>query len=163
MDAIERKVDRMVNNAPQMLFRTLSVRDFWLDMFGTTQVRALVACLSLSLGDDTGTLGGADSIARCYLVAPSLTTKRPSTRPLPRQIVSVERLCNALSTYLPTLPDTEDPAAATAAVTVFKQAVLGFESRRKKDSAAVDPNAMLIDVRNAANLFRYAVLLSVGT
>jgi len=43
MDAIERKVDRMVNNAPQMLFRTLSVRDFWLDMFGTTQVRALVA------------------------------------------------------------------------------------------------------------------------
>jgi len=55
MDAIERKVDRMVNNAPQMLFRTLSVRDFWLDMFGTTQVRALVACVC----DDKGVLEGS--------------------------------------------------------------------------------------------------------
>jgi len=99
-------------------------------------------------------------MAHCYLVA--LITDHEPSLPLPthvtRQIVSVERLCTALSTYLPTLPDTDDPAAATAAVTVFKQAVLGFESRRKKDSAAVDPNAMLIDVRNAANLFRYAVL-----
>jgi len=104
-------------------------------------------------------------MAHCYLVA--LITDHEPSLPLPtsltRQIVSVERLCTALSTYLPTLPDTDDPAAATAAVTVFKQAVLGFESRRKKDSAAVDPNAMLIDVRNAANLFRYAVLLSAAT
>ena len=68
----------------------------------------------------------------------------------------MERLCTALTTYLPTMPDLHDPAAAAAAVTTFKQAVLGFEARRKKDSAAVDPDTMLIDVRNAANLFRAA-------
>jgi len=38
MDVIDRKVDRLVNNSPQMLFRHLPLRDFWLDSFGTTQV-----------------------------------------------------------------------------------------------------------------------------
>ena len=48
MDVLDRKVDRLVNNSPQMLFRHLPLRDFWLDSFGTTQVPRPIQPQSIS-------------------------------------------------------------------------------------------------------------------
>ena len=70
------------------------------------------------------------------------------------QIVAVEKFCTALDSYIVTLPNVDDTEAAQQAVASLKKAVLGFESRRKSDPSKVDASTMLIDVRNAANLFR---------
>ena len=70
------------------------------------------------------------------------------------QIVSVEKFCTAMDSYIITLPGIDDTNGAQQAVANLKKAVLGFEARRKADPSKVDASTMLIDVRNAANLFR---------
>jgi len=41
LNVLDKKVERLVVNVPQMVIRYLPLRDFWLDSFGTTQVRLL--------------------------------------------------------------------------------------------------------------------------
>ena len=41
LNVLDKKVERLVVNVPQMVIRYLPLRDFWLDSFGTTQVRPL--------------------------------------------------------------------------------------------------------------------------
>jgi hypothetical protein len=59
-----------------------------------------------------------------------------------------------MDSYIVTLPGIEDGEGAQQAVANLKKTVLGFEARRKSDPSKVDASTMLIDVRNAANLFR---------